>query len=97
MTKREELPTTYSQQDLHTTIEHRIAVGARVVAAEAARIVANDLFGSGTHEQDRIAYAFEKFAKLLTPWPGFCQSCHAPLTPPDATSCRTCRADDIDD
>jgi hypothetical protein len=32
-----------------------------------------------------------------TPWPGFCQTCKAPLDPPDAISCRTCGCSDADE
>lgn len=30
-------------------------------------------------------------------WPGYCQACGAPLDPPNATSCKVCGADDIED
>lgn len=51
------------------------------------------------NKKDAIARLRELISEveMETPWPGYCQSCSAPLTPPDATSCRACGADDIDD
>jgi hypothetical protein len=30
-------------------------------------------------------------------WPGYCQNCKAPLSPPDRRDCPNCQADDFED
>lgn len=33
----------------------------------------------------------------MWPWPGYCQACKAPLSPPDRIDCPTCGASDYDE
>jgi hypothetical protein len=30
------------------------------------------------------------------PWPGYCQNCQAPLSPPNSTTCHSCGQSDVD-
>ena len=36
-------------------------------------------------------------AVMNRPWPGYCQACQAPLSPPELTWCPTCGASDDDE
>lgn len=44
-----------------------------------------------------MRFLADEWEKNDKPWPGHCQACGAVLTPPAATTCRTCHASDEDE
>lgn len=100
-----DLPEPVMAQFDRLPLAMQMRVAARVMD-EVNRIYRERHPESGNSQNEPISPSSMRYladqwefemVKAKLPWPGYCQSCGSALTPPDATSCRSCGADDIDD